>query len=54
MGMRPAGGIVIRETFIRVSRGFTLKTEDYIDKPIRPDELLARIGRYLKKWAVKH
>ena len=52
MKMRPAGGIVIHETFIRVSSGFTLKAEDYIDKPVRPEELLARIERYLKKWAL--
>jgi CheY-like chemotaxis protein len=37
------------ETTIPVSRGFTLETEDYIDKPISPEELLARVGKYLKK-----
>lgn len=54
MGMRPVGGLIIRETFIHVSRGFTLEAEDYINKPIRPNKLLARIERALKKWAVKH
>ena len=37
------------ETSIPVSRGFMLETEDYIDKPVSPEELLARVGRYLKK-----
>jgi len=30
-------------------RGLTLETEDYIDKPVSPDELLARIEKHLKK-----
>jgi len=37
------------ETSIPVSRGYTLEAEDYIDKPIRPEELLARIDKHLKK-----
>ena len=37
------------ETSIPVSRGFTLETEDYIDKPVSPEELLARVGKQLKK-----
>ncbi len=37
------------ETSVPVSRGFTLEAEDYIDKPIRPEELLARIDKHLKK-----
>lgn len=37
------------ETSIPVSRGFSLETEDYIDKPISPEELLARIEKHLKK-----
>ena len=37
------------ETSIPVSRGFTLETEDYIDKPVTPDELLARVEKHLKK-----
>jgi len=36
------------ETSIPVSRGFTLEAEDYIDKPISPDELLAKVAKYLK------
>ncbi|MFC1918800.1 PleD family two-component system response regulator [Chloroflexota bacterium] len=36
------------ETSIPVSRGFGLEAEDYIDKPVAPDELLNRVGRYLK------
>ena len=37
------------ETSIPVSRGFTLETEDYIDKPVAPDELLAKVEKNLKK-----
>jgi len=36
-------------TSIPVSRGYTLETEDYIDKPISPEELLARVEKFLKK-----
>jgi len=36
-------------TGIPVSRGFTLETEDYIEKPVSPEELLARVEKYLKK-----
>jgi len=38
-----------RETSIPVSRGFDLQTEDYIDKPVSPEELLARVEKHLKK-----
>jgi len=37
------------ETTIPVSRGFTLEAEDYIEKPVSPEELLARVEKYLKK-----
>ncbi len=37
------------ETAIPVSRGFTLEVEDYIDKPISPQELLATVEKYLKR-----
>jgi len=37
------------ETSIPVSRGFTLEAEDYIDKPVSPEELLARVEKHLKK-----
>jgi CheY-like chemotaxis protein len=37
------------ETSIPVSRGYTLETEDYIDKPVSPEELLSRIEKFLKK-----
>lgn len=37
------------ETTIPVSRGFTLDVEDYIEKPISPQELLAKIGEHLGK-----
>lgn len=36
-------------TSIPVSRGYALETEDYIEKPVRPEELLARIEKQLKK-----
>ncbi len=38
-----------RETSIPVSRGYDLQAEDYIDKPVSPDELLARVEKHLKK-----
>jgi two-component system alkaline phosphatase synthesis response regulator PhoP len=38
-----------RETQIPVSRGMELETEDYIDKPVAPQELLARVEKQLKK-----
>jgi len=37
------------ETTIPVSRGFTLEAEDYIEKPVSPEELLAIVEKYLKK-----
>ena len=37
------------QTSIPVSRGFTLETEDYIDKPVSPEELLARVEKHLRK-----
>ena len=37
------------ETTIPVSRGLTLEAEDYIDKPVSPEELLARVAKHLKK-----
>ena len=37
------------QSSIPVSRGFNLETEDYIDKPVSPEELLARVARQLKK-----
>ncbi len=37
------------ETSIAVSRGLTLETEDYIEKPISPEELLQRVEKHLKK-----
>ena len=37
------------QTSIPVSRGFTLETEDYIDKPVSPEKLLARVEKHLRK-----
>jgi two-component system alkaline phosphatase synthesis response regulator PhoP len=36
------------ETGIPVSRGFDLDAEDYLEKPIGPAELIAKIEEYLK------
>ena len=36
-------------TGIPVSRGFTLEAEDYIEKPVSPEELLARVAKFVKK-----
>jgi two-component system alkaline phosphatase synthesis response regulator PhoP len=38
------------EASIPVSRGFTLEAEDYIEKPVSPQELLARVEKQLKKF----
>ena len=37
------------ESSIAASGGLTLETEDYIDKPISPEELLKRVEKYLKR-----
>ena len=37
------------ESSIPVSSGMTLEAEDYIDKPVKPDELLRRVDKQLKK-----
>ena len=37
------------EASIPVSRGFTLEAEDYIEKPVAPKELLARVEKQLRK-----
>ena len=37
-----------RGSGIPVSRGLTLEAEDYIEKPISPQELLAKVEKYLK------
>lgn len=39
------------ETTLPVSRGLELEAEDYIDKPVSPEELLRRVGKYLKAVA---
>lgn len=38
-----------QETSIPFSRGLTLETEDYIDKPVSPEQLLARVEKLLKR-----
>ena len=37
------------ETSVPVSAGLTLEAEDYIDKPVKPDELLKRVEKQLQK-----
>ncbi len=37
------------ETGLARSRGMSLETEDYIDKPVSPQELLATVEKHLKK-----
>ena len=37
------------ETTIPVSRGLELQAEDYIEKPVTPEQLLAKVEEHLKK-----
>lgn len=37
------------ETVYSVSDGLMLEAEDYVDKPVTPAELLARVARFLEK-----
>lgn len=37
------------ETNLSISQGMILDTEDYIDKPVSPQELLRRVEKQLKK-----
>lgn len=37
------------ESSIAVSGGLTLETEDYIDKPVSPGELLSRVEKHLRR-----
>jgi len=39
----------VGETKLSVSQGLTLDTEDYIDKPVSPHELLKRVEKLLPK-----
>jgi len=36
-------------TSIPVSRGLELEAEDYVEKPISPEDLLSRVEKYLKR-----
>ena len=38
-----------QETAIPRSRGFSLETEDYLEKPVTPEQLLAKVKQYLKR-----
>ena len=37
------------ETSIPLGRGYELEAEDYIDKPVSPQDLLTIVDKYLKK-----
>lgn len=37
------------ETTLSVAQGMALEAEDYVDKPVSPEELLKRVERLLKK-----
>jgi two-component system alkaline phosphatase synthesis response regulator PhoP len=37
------------ETSLSVSQGLALEADDYVDKPVAPQELLRRVERLLKK-----
>jgi two-component system alkaline phosphatase synthesis response regulator PhoP len=37
------------ETSIPVSRGLELEAEDYVEKPVTPEELLNKVEQYIKK-----
>jgi DNA-binding response OmpR family regulator len=39
----------VSETNLSVSQGLLLDAEDYIDKPVAPDELLKRVEKQLKR-----
>ena len=39
----------VGETTLSVSRGLALEAEDYVDKPVAPEELLRRVDKLLKK-----
>ncbi|MBL7209611.1 MAG: response regulator [Dehalococcoidia bacterium] len=39
----------VGETSLSVSQGLTLDTEDYVDKPVSPEDLLKRVGKLLKE-----
>jgi two-component system alkaline phosphatase synthesis response regulator PhoP len=39
----------VAETTISVAQGFSLEAEDYVDKPVRPTELLRRIQKLLRR-----
>jgi two-component system alkaline phosphatase synthesis response regulator PhoP len=39
----------VAETSLSVSQGLALDAEDYVDKPVTPEELLKRVERLLKK-----
>ena len=38
----------VGETYISVAHGLELEAEDYVEKPISPQDLLARVGNLLK------
>lgn len=41
------------ETSLALSQGLSLEADDFIDKPVRPAELLVRVEKQLRKKAAK-
>jgi CheY-like chemotaxis protein len=39
----------VAETSLSVSQGMSLEADDYIDKPVAPQELLRRVAKLLRK-----
>jgi two-component system alkaline phosphatase synthesis response regulator PhoP len=39
----------VGDTSISVGKGLTIEADDYIDKPVNPNELIRRVERLLKK-----
>jgi two-component system alkaline phosphatase synthesis response regulator PhoP len=40
----------VSETSLALRQGMMLEAEDYVDKPVRPPELLRRIEKLLARW----
>lgn len=47
--MLTAFGQKVAETSLAKAQGLTLEAEDYIEKPVAPQDLLQRVAKHLKK-----